>query len=81
MSGGSERRNIESGEAPPLFGLSEEGRAEIKRKFLAGDASLKSVAKLYGVTLKDAEAITSAWKQDHEYEQMMGKTSSKWISK
>jgi hypothetical protein len=73
MSGGSERRNIESGDAPPLFGLSEQGRAEIKRKFLAGDASLKSVAKLYDVTLKDAEAITSAWKQDHEYEQMVGK--------
>lgn len=69
MKGGSERRNTEHNEAPPLIGLSQESREDLKRRFLAGNANLRTVAKHYGVTLKDAQAITSAWKQDAEYEQ------------
>jgi hypothetical protein len=65
-----EPRNTSSNDAPPLLGLSVESRDELKRRFLAGNANLRAVARFYKVTLKDAESIVSGWKQDNEMDQM-----------
>lgn len=73
-----EPRNTSSNDAPPLLGLSVEGREELKRRFFAGNANLRAVARFYKVTLKDAEDIVSRWKQNKETDDMMGKG---WTSK
>lgn len=73
-----EPRNTQRNDAPPLLGLSVEGRDDLKRRFFAGNANLRAVARFYKVTMKDAEDIVSRWKQDKEMDDMMGKG---WTSK
>ena len=47
-----------------LFGLSQESRMELKRRYLEGRAKLREVMLFYGIKKKCAEEIVAHWKQE-----------------
>jgi hypothetical protein len=46
-----------------LFGLSNDSRADLKRRYLEGRAKLREVVLFYGVKKKCAEEIVADWKK------------------
>lgn len=51
---------------PDLFGLNGVGRDELKRRFFEGRASMRTVARFYRVTVKDAEEIVALWRRERD---------------
>lgn len=49
-----------------LFGLSQESRMELKKRYLEGRAKLREVMMFYGVKKKCAEEIVAQWREENE---------------
>jgi hypothetical protein len=59
--------HVQNSEAD-LFGLNGNGREDLKRRYFEGRVSVRTVARFYKVTVKDAEDIIALWKRDRDIE-------------